>query len=122
MEWRDISNSSVERIIFPDSFHIISFISKELKNIIENIHIDYEKINSNLEIAQNKLISQRVLSFLVSQGIDRDSAYGEIQKALFANTSYDELLLKVKEKFNLDVPNFQIETIKNFDDENFQKN
>ena len=118
---RDISNSSVERIIFPDSFHITSFISKELKNIIENIHIDYEKINSNLEIAQNKLISQRVLSFLVSQGIDRDSAYGEIQKALFANTSYDELLLKVKEKFNLDVPNFQIETIKNFDDENFSK-
>ena len=80
---RDISNSSVERIIFPDSFNIIAFISKELKNVIENLHINYEKINSNLELANSKLMSQKVLSFLVSQGIDRDTAYREIQKALF---------------------------------------
>jgi len=118
---RDISNSSVERIIFPDSFNIIAFISKELKNVIENLHINYEKINSNLELANSKLMSQKVLSFLVSQGIDRDTAYREIQKALFDDVSFKELKESINKKFNVDVPDFHIDSIKNFDKDSFFK-
>ena len=118
---RDISNSSVERIIFPDSFNIIAFISKELKNVIENLHINYEKINSNLELANSKLMSQKVLSFLVSQGIDRDTAYREIQKALFDDLSFNELKESINKKFNVDVPDFHIDSIKNFDKDSFSK-
>ena len=118
---RDISNSSVERIIFPDSFNIIAFISKELKNVIENLHINYEKINSNLELANSKLMSQKVLSFLVSQGIDRDTAYREIQKALFDDVSFKELKESINKKFNVDVPDFHIDSIKNFDKDSFSK-
>ena len=118
---RDISNSSVERIIFPDSFNIIAFISKELKNVIENLHINYEKINSNLELANSKLMSQKVLSFLVSQGIDRDTAYREIQKALFDDVSFKELKESINKKFNVDVPDFNIDSIKNFDKDSFSK-
>jgi len=118
---RDISNSSVERIIFPDSFNIIAFISKELKNVIENLHINYEKINSNLELANSKLMSQKVLSFLVSQGIDRDTAYREIQKALFDDVSVKELKESINKKFNVDVPDFHIDSIKNFDKDSFFK-
>ena len=118
---RDISNSSVERIIFPDSFNIIAFISKELKNVIENLHINYEKINSNLELANSKLMSQKVLSFLVSQGIDRDSAYREIQKALFDDLSFNELKKSINKNFNVDVPDFHIDSIKNIDKDSFSK-
>ena len=118
---RDISNSSVERIIFPDSFNIIAFISKELKNVIENLHINYEKINSNLELANSKLMSQKLLSFLVSQGIDRDSAYREIQKALFDDVSFKELKESINKKFNVDVPDFHIDSIKNIDKDSFSK-
>ena len=118
---RDISNSSVERIIFPDSFNIIAFISKELKNVIETLHINYEKINSNLELANSKLMSQKVLSFLVSQGIDRDTAYREIQKALFDDVSFKELKESINKKFNVDVPDFNIDSIKNFDKDSFSK-
>ena len=118
---RDISNSSVERIIFPDSFNIIAFISKELKNVIENLHINYEKINSNLELANSKLMSQKVLSFLVSQGIDRDTAYREIQKALFDDLSFNELKESINKKFNVDVPDFHIDSIKNIDKDSFSK-
>ena len=118
---RDISNSSVERIIFPDSFNIIAFISKELKNVIENLHINYEKINSNLELANSKLLSQKLLSFLVSQGIDRDSAYREIQKQLFDEVSFKELKDTINKKFNVDVPDFHIDSIKNFDKDSFSK-
>ena len=118
---RDISNSSVERIIFPDSFNIVAFMSKELKNVIENLHINYEKINSNLELANSKLMSQKVLSFLVSQGIDRDSAYREIQKALFDEVSFKELKDSINKKFNVDVPDFHIDSIKNFDKDSFSK-
>ncbi len=118
---RDISNSSVERIIFPDSFNIIAFISKELKNVIENLHINYEKINSNLELANSKLMSQKLLSFLVSQGIDRDTAYREIQKPLFDDLSFNELKESINKKFNVDVPDFHIDSIKNFDKDSFSK-
>jgi adenylosuccinate lyase len=118
---RDISNSSVERIIFPDSFNIIAFISKELKNVIENLHINYEKINSNLELANSKLMSQKLLSFLVSQGIDRDSAYREIQKQLFDEVSFKELKDTINKKFNVDVPDIHIDSIKNFDKDSFSK-
>ena len=118
---RDISNSSVERIIFPDSFNIVAFMSKELKNVIENLHINYEKINSNLELANSKLMSQKVLSFLVSQGIDRDTAYREIQKALFDDVSFKELKESINKKFNVDVPDFHIDSIKNFDKDSFSK-
>ena len=118
---RDISNSSVERIIFPDSFNIIAFISKELKNVIETLHINYEKINSNLELANSKLMSQKVLSFLVSQGIDRDTAYREIQKALFDDLSFNELKESINKNFNVDVPDFHIDSIKNIDKDSFSK-
>jgi len=118
---RDISNSSVERIIFPDSFNIIAFISKELKDVIEHLHINYEKINSNLEIANNKLMSQKVLSFLVSKGIDRDTAYREIQKALFEDVSFEELKNLIKQKFDTEIHDLKIEATKNIDENSFSK-
>ena len=100
---RDISNSSVERIIIPDSFNIICFMTTELTSIIKNMVINHEQINKNLENAKNKSISQRVLSELVNKGIDRDNAYRSIQNLIFENNSAEELIKAIKEEFDVDI-------------------
>ena len=100
---RDISNSSVERVIIPDSFNIACFMTTELTSIIKHMVINYEQINKNLENAKNKSISQKVLSELVNNGIDRDKAYRSIQNLIFENNSADELIKSIKEEFDVDL-------------------
>lgn len=102
---RDISNSSVERIIIPDSFNIICFMTTELTSIIKNMVINHEQIKKNLENAKNKSISQRVLSELVNNGIDRDNAYRSIQNLIFENNSAEELIKAIEEEFDIDLSN-----------------
>jgi len=102
---RDISNSSVERIIIPDSFNIICFMTTELTSIIKNMVINYDQINKNLENAKNKSISQKVLSELVNNGINRDKAYRSIQNLIFENNSADELIKSIEEEFDVDLSN-----------------
>ena len=102
---RDISNSSVERIIIPDSFNIICFMTTELTSIIKNMVINHDQINKNLENAKNKSISQRVLSVLVNNGIDRDNAYRSIQSLIFENNSAEELIKAIEEEFDIDLSN-----------------
>ena len=102
---RDISNSSVERIIIPDSFNIICFMTTELTSIIKNMVINYDQINKNLENAKNKSISQKVLSELVNNGIDRDKAYRSIQNLIFENNSAEELMKSIEEEFNVKLAN-----------------
>ena len=84
---RDISNSSVERIVLPDTFHLISFMSIELNLILKHLVINYEQINVNLEDAKNKSVSPKYLSYLVNNGVDRDTAYRKIQEEIFNNLS-----------------------------------
>lgn len=100
---RDISNSSVERVIIPDSFNIACFMTTELTSIIKHMVINYEQINKNLENAKNKSISQKVLSELVNNGIDRDKAYRSIQNLIFENNSADELIKSIEEEFDVDL-------------------
>ena len=100
---RDISNSSVERVIIPDSFNIACFMTTELTSIIKHMVINYEQINKNLENAKNKSISQKVLSELVNSGIDRDKAYRSIQNLIFENNSADELIKSIEEEFDVDL-------------------
>ena len=100
---RDISNSSVERIIIPDSFNIICFMTTELTSIIKNMVINREQINKNLENAKNKSISQRVLSELVNKGIDRDNAYRSIQNLIFENNLAEELIKAIEDEFDVDL-------------------
>lgn len=100
---RDISNSSVERVIIPDSFNIACFMTTELTSIIKHMVINYEQINKNLENAKSKSISQKVLSELVNNGIDRDKAYRSIQNLIFENNSADELIKSIEEEFDVDL-------------------
>ena len=62
---RDISNSSVERIILPDTFKLIDFMTRDLINIINDLVINHENIESNLNTAKTQLGSQKLLSLIV---------------------------------------------------------
>ena len=99
---RDISNSSVERIVLPDTFNLICFITKDLISIFNGLHINYKAIEKNLSDAADKLSSQKILSALVKNDIDRDEAYRSIQDLTFENFSTKEIVTKLSKKFKID--------------------
>ena len=117
---RDISNSSVERIMLPDAFHLISFMSIELNSILKNLVINYEQININLEDAKNKSVSQKYLSYLVNNGVDRDTAYRKIQEEIFNNLSAEELKKELEKEFKLEFPDLENQVNKNVDKKTFK--
>lgn len=98
---RDISHSSSERIIFPDSFHITAFILDEMSYVIKNINVYPENIKKNLDMTNEVYYSQKVLTLLVNKKIPRQKAYELVQKnALESWTkkkSFRNLILKDKE-------------------------
>jgi len=117
---RDISNSSVERIILPDAFHLISFMTSELNMIISNLVINHDKIEKNLQDAKNKSMSQKFLSHLVNNGIDRDTAYRKIQDQIFKDTPLNELKENLQVEFNVKFPDFNNDVQKNVDQNKFK--
>ena len=117
---RDISNSSVERIILPDAFHLISFMTSELNMIISNLVINHDKIKKNLQDAKNKSMSQKFLSHLVNNGIDRDTAYRKIQDQIFKDTPLNKLKENLQVEFNVKFPDFNDDVQKNVDQNKFK--
>lgn len=117
---RDISNSSVERIILPDAFHLISFMTSELNSIVSNLVLNYEKINKNLMDAKNKSISQKLLSHLVAQGIDRDTAYKKLQEGIFQDLSFNDLKENLEKEFQIKFPDLESQESNNVDTTTFK--
>ena len=117
---RDISNSSVERIILPDAFHLISFMTSELNSIISNLIINYEQINKNLTNAKNKSMSQKLLSHLVTKGIDRDTAYRKLQDGIFQDLSFNDLKENLEKEFEIKFPDLESQESKNVDKTTFK--
>jgi len=76
---RDISHSSVERVIMPDSTILIDFMLHRLKNILANMHVYPEKMKHNLEITKGLIFSQGILLALVKKGLPRQKAYEMVQ-------------------------------------------
>jgi adenylosuccinate lyase len=78
---RDISHSSVERVIFPDSCIIVDYLSSKLVGIISDLVVNPERMLENLELTRGALFSQRVLLALVESGMNREAAYPIVQAA-----------------------------------------
>ena len=77
---RDISHSSVERNIGPDSTITLDFALARLKNILENMNVYPEKMLKNLNITNGLIFSQRVMLELTKHGFSREKAYKIVQK------------------------------------------
>ena len=99
---RDISNSSVERIILPDTFNLLCFMTKDLISIFDGLHINHKAIEKNLSDAVDKLSSQKILSALVKNNVDRDEAYRSVQELTFKNFSTEEIVENLSKKFKID--------------------
>lgn len=77
---RDISHSSVERIIMPDSTILVSYLLRKSRELIDGLVIHPENMERNLELTGGLYNSQRVLISLMKKGLPRDTAYEIVQR------------------------------------------
>ena len=77
---RDISHSSAERIIFPDSITLIDFMLNRFNGLMENIVIHKDNMLKNTDKFGGIVFSQKVLLSLVSKGLTREDAYIIVQR------------------------------------------
>ena len=77
---RDISHSSVERNIGPDSTITLDFALNRLKNILKNMNVYPKKMLKNLNITKGLIFSQNVMIELTKRGFSREKAYALVQK------------------------------------------
>ncbi|HNX90357.1 MAG TPA: adenylosuccinate lyase [Candidatus Omnitrophota bacterium] len=97
---RDISHSSAERVIIPDSTILLDYMLAKMKTLIEKLVVNEEKMKENLGITKGLIYSQRILLELVKKGATRVEAYDIVQgaslQAFRENKGFDEVLLKDK--------------------------
>ncbi len=86
---RDISHSSVERVILPDAFLLADFMAAELAALLSGLRVDAERMRANLEAGGGLVFSQRVLLRLVEAGLGRDQAYRIVQEHALAALERD---------------------------------
>jgi adenylosuccinate lyase len=85
---RDISHSSVERVILPDSTILLDYLQQRTIALVRDMTVDVQRMRANLELTHGALFSQRVLLALVSAGMTRDEAYRIVQE--LAQRAWDE--------------------------------
>lgn len=88
---RDMSHSSVERVIIPDSFLLIHYMLVKVRGIIEGLVVHEERIAKNLSLTRGAIYSQIILGELIERGMARSAAHeaikGAAQRALEADSS-----------------------------------
>ena len=77
---RDISHSSAERIIFPDSLELIDFMLTRLNKVLSNLVIKEDNMEKNTNLFGGIVYSQKVLLKMVDKGLTREDAYRIVQK------------------------------------------
>ena len=78
---RDISHSSVERIVLPDSSMLAHYMLHRLRRLLEGLQVSSERMRANLMSSHGLVFSQPVLLALVQSGLSRDDAYRIVQEA-----------------------------------------
>ncbi|OEF99480.1 adenylosuccinate lyase [Vulcanibacillus modesticaldus] len=77
---RDISHSSVERIIIPDATILLNYMLNRFGNIVKNLTVFEDNMKKNMEKTYGLIYSQRVLLALIDKGMTREEAYDLVQK------------------------------------------
>jgi adenylosuccinate lyase len=78
---RDISHSSAERIILPDSSILLDYMLSLMTKLVERLQVYPERMQQNLELSKGLYFSQSVLLALTRAGAERKSAYEAVQRA-----------------------------------------
>ena len=77
---RDISHSSVERVVIPDSSILTDYMLNRIKGILEKLHVYPKKMKENIARSFGLFNSQRVMLALIDKGLNRDAAYEIVQR------------------------------------------
>ncbi len=97
---RDISHSSAERIIIPDSCYALDYMLDLFTHIMKGLRVFPQRMHKNLDASKGLVFSQRILLALIEKGMTRQDAYKVVQKAAMAtweaDGSFKDLLRKDK--------------------------
>ena len=96
---RDITHSSVERVIFPDSTILLDYMLSNMQTVIKNLVVLKDNMMTNLGKTKGMVFSQGLLLKLVSKGLTREEAYKRVQDATAkvwenGKSSFEEVALK----------------------------
>jgi adenylosuccinate lyase len=109
---RDISHSSAERVILPDSTTLVDYLLNKTANLIDTMFVYPERMRANLESTRGLIFSGQLLLDLVEHGVSREDAYRLVQshamRAWKEGLDFHQLVLADKEITNR-VPRQQIE-------------
>ncbi len=93
---RDISHSSVERIILPDAIMLLDYMLHRYQGVLSNLTVFEDRMLQNIYLTNGVIFSQRVLTKLIDKGLSREVAYDTVQpiamKAWQEGLPYRELL------------------------------
>lgn len=78
---RDMSHSSVERFIAPDTTATLDFAIVRLTDVVRNLEVNGDRMMQNINLQKGLIFSQRVLLALIEKGMERDTAYKYVQSA-----------------------------------------
>ncbi|MDA7857909.1 adenylosuccinate lyase [bacterium] len=78
---RDISHSSVERVILPDSTILLDYMLIKFTQVIKNLKVNEKRMEKNLQVSKDAIFSQKVLLEMLKKGLSREKAYSIVQKA-----------------------------------------
>ncbi|GEQ32334.1 adenylosuccinate lyase [Marinilactibacillus psychrotolerans] len=97
---RDISHSSAERIILPDSTTLLNYMLNRFTNIVRNLTVFPENMKRNMDATLGLIYSQRVLLKLIDKGLSREEAYDMVQPQTAVSwdeqRSFQQLVLEDK--------------------------
>ena len=89
---RDISHSSVERIIMPDSTILVDYMLVSLRRLVDRLLVYPENMERNLRITKGLYYSQTILLKLTERGLERKVAYEAVQRAAMKTWQGEETL------------------------------
>lgn len=96
---RDITHSSVERLIFPDAFILCDYMVSRMSSLLSSLKVHKKNIQKNIQRSQGKLFTSELLLFLIKKGLKREKAYELLQKlshSLKENENLKDKILKDK--------------------------
>ncbi|MEO0185236.1 MAG: lyase family protein, partial [candidate division WOR-3 bacterium] len=94
---RDLTNSSVERVIIPDAFYVVHYITKKMNWVLENLRVYPEKMMENINNSLGLYASQKLMNRLIEKGMLRKPAYDLVQKLSFQALNEKQHLKKIAE-------------------------
>ena len=77
---RDISHSSTERVIIPDSCLVLDYVMSIFTYVMRGLQVYPERMKENLELTQGLVFSQRVMIAMIEKGLSREQAYRMVQR------------------------------------------